>query len=161
MDLEWVQEFTSEGYIDGKNDRRLDDCLRYYIVAGKNSLEHADLGGDKIYKIDKERAGVLVGTGMGGLAVFADGVHVLKEKGHRKLSPFFVPCAITNTGSASLAMEIGFMGPNYSISTACATSNYCFYAAANHIRRGEADLMIAGGCEAPVIPIVMTYNKNQ
>ncbi|KAF2305411.1 hypothetical protein GH714_005050 [Hevea brasiliensis] len=83
--------------------------LRYYIVAGKNSLEHADLGGDKIYKIDKERAGVLVGTGMGGLAVFADGVHVLKEKGYRKLSPFFVPCAITNTGSALLAMEIGFM----------------------------------------------------
>ncbi|XP_021649770.2 3-oxoacyl-[acyl-carrier-protein] synthase I, chloroplastic-like isoform X2 [Hevea brasiliensis] len=126
---------------------------RYCIVAGKKSLEHADLGGDKISKIDKERAGVLVGTGMGGVTVFSDGVQTLIEKGYRKISPFLLPYTITNMGSALLAMEIGFMGPNYSISTACATSNYCFYAAANHIRRGEADLMIAGGCEAPVNPV--------
>lgn len=99
------------------------------------------------------RAGVLVGTGMGGLTVFSDGVQALIEKGHRKITPFFIPYAITNMGSALLAMDIGFMGANYSISTACATSNYCFYAAANHIRRGEADIMIAGGTEAAIIPI--------
>ncbi|PPS04439.1 hypothetical protein GOBAR_AA16233 [Gossypium barbadense] len=148
-----IRGFTSEGYIDGKNDRRLDDCLRYCIVAGKKALEDADLGGDKLSKIDKERTGVLVGTGMGGLTVFSDGVQNLIEKGHRKITPFFIPYAITNMGSALLAIELGFMGPNYSISTACATSNYCFYAAANHIRRGEADLMIAGGTEAAIIPI--------
>jgi 3-oxoacyl-[acyl-carrier-protein] synthase II len=99
------------------------------------------------------RAGVLVGTGMGGLTVFSDGVQNLIEKGYRKISPFFIPYAITNMGSALLAMDVGFMGPNYSISTACATSNYCFYAAANHIRRGEADIIIAGGTEAAIIPI--------
>ncbi|KAF5475170.1 hypothetical protein F2P56_007005 [Juglans regia] len=148
-----IRGFSSEGYIDGKNDRRLDDCLRYCIVAGKKALEHADLGSDKLSKIDKERAGVLVGTGMGGLTVFSEGVKSLIEKGYRKITPFFIPYAITNMGSALLAIDIGFMGPNYSISTACATSNYCFYAAANHIRRGEADLMIAGGTEAAVIPI--------
>uniref|UniRef100_A0A9R1VVR3 3-oxoacyl-[acyl-carrier-protein] synthase I, chloroplastic n=1 Tax=Lactuca sativa TaxID=4236 RepID=A0A9R1VVR3_LACSA len=148
-----IRGFTSDGYIDGKNDRRLDDCLRYCIVAGKKALEHADLGGDKLSKIDKERAGVLVGTGMGGLTVFSDGVKALIEKGPRKITPFFIPYAITNMGSALLAIDIGFMGPNYSISTACATSNYCFYAAANHIRRGEADMMIAGGTEAAIIPI--------
>lgn len=104
-------------------------------------------------QIDKEKAGVLVGTGMGGLSVFSDGVQALIEKGHRKITPFFIPYAITNMGSALLAIELGLMGPNYSISTACATSNYCFYAAANHIRRGEADLMIAGGTEAAIIPI--------
>lgn len=104
-------------------------------------------------QIDKEKAGVLVGTGMGGLTVFSDGVQALIEKGHRKITPFFIPYAITNMGSALLAIDIGFMGPNYSISTACATSNYCFYAAANHIRRGEADMMIAGGTEAAIIPI--------
>uniref|UniRef100_A0A7N0VIX4 3-oxoacyl-[acyl-carrier-protein] synthase I, chloroplastic n=1 Tax=Kalanchoe fedtschenkoi TaxID=63787 RepID=A0A7N0VIX4_KALFE len=148
-----IRGFSSEGYIDGKNDRRLDDCLRYCIVAGKKALENADLGGDKRLKVNKERAGVLVGTGMGGLTVFSDGVQALIEKGHRKITPFFIPYAITNMGSALLAIDIGFMGPNYSISTACATSNYCFYAAANHIRRGEADLMIAGGTEAAIIPI--------
>ena len=99
------------------------------------------------------RAGVLVGTGMGGLTVFSDGVQALVEKGHRKITPFFIPYTITNMGSALLAMDIGFMGANYSISTACATSNYCFYAAATHIRRGEADIMIAGGTEAAIIPI--------
>ncbi|KAK8961184.1 hypothetical protein KSP40_PGU017081 [Platanthera guangdongensis] len=103
--------------------------------------------------IDKVRAGVLIGTGMGGLTVFSDGVQALIDRGYRKITPFFIPYAITNMGSALLAMDIGFMGANYSISTACATSNYCFYAAANHIRRGEVDLMIAGGTEAAIIPI--------
>ncbi|KAL5991668.1 3-oxoacyl-[acyl-carrier-protein] synthase I, chloroplastic [Asimina triloba] len=172
-----IRGFTSDGYIDGKNDRRLDDCLRYCLVSGKKALEDAGLGAgniDKVPKtylsavgaecgglsidssgnlIDKERAGVLVGTGMGGVSVFSDGVQALTEKGYRKITPFFIPYAITNMGSALLAIELGFMGPNYSISTACATSNYCFYAAANHIRRGDADLMIAGGTEAAIIPI--------
>uniref|UniRef100_A0A0E0D771 3-oxoacyl-[acyl-carrier-protein] synthase n=3 Tax=Oryza TaxID=4527 RepID=A0A0E0D771_9ORYZ len=150
-----IRGFSSEGYIDGKNDRRLDDCLRYCIVSGKKALESAGLalGSKSMDKIEKTRAGVLVGTGMGGLTVFSDGVQNLIEKGHRKITPFFIPYAITNMGSALLGMDIGFMGPNYSISTACATSNYCFYAAANHIRRGEADVMIAGGTEAAIIPI--------
>ncbi|CAN0853914.1 3-oxoacyl-[acyl-carrier-protein] synthase I, chloroplastic [Linum grandiflorum] len=148
-----IRGFAAQGYIDGKNDRRLDDCLRYCIVAGKKALEDADLGGDKLSQIDLQKAGVLVGTGMGGLTVFSDNVQALIEKGHRKVSPFFIPYSITNMGSALLAIELGFMGPNYSISTACATSNYCFYAAANHIRRGEADLMIAGGTEAAIIPV--------
>ncbi|KAE8689481.1 synthase I [Hibiscus syriacus] len=148
-----IRGFSSEGYIDGKNDRRLDDCLRYCIVAGKKALEDADLGGDNLSKIDTERTGVLVGTGMGGLTVFSDGVQNLIEKGYRKITPFFIPYSITNMASALLGIELGFMGPNYSISTACATSNYCFYAAANHIHRGEAALMIAGGTEAAIIPI--------
>ncbi|CAK9185748.1 unnamed protein product [Ilex paraguariensis] len=103
--------------------------------------------------IDKERAGVLVGSGLGGITVFSDSAQALIERGYRKITPFFIPYAITNMGSALLAIDIGFMGPTYSISTACATSNYCFYAAANHIRRGEADMMIAGGTEAPIVPI--------
>ncbi|XP_027345718.1 3-oxoacyl-[acyl-carrier-protein] synthase I, chloroplastic isoform X3 [Abrus precatorius] len=91
-----IRGFSAEGYIDGKNDRRLDDCLRYCIVAGKKALENADLGADKLSKIDKERAGVLVGSGMGGLTVFSDGVQALIEKGYRKITPFFIPYAITN-----------------------------------------------------------------
>jgi len=141
-----IRGFSSEGYIDGKNSCRLDGCLRYCIVSGKKARENAGLAKalfDAHAKLDKVRAGVLVGTGMGGLTVFSDGVQNLIEKGYRKISPFFIP----------YAMDVGFMGPNYSISNACATSNYCFYAAANHIRRGEADIIIAGGTAAAIIPI--------
>lgn len=81
------------------------------------------------------------------------GVKNLVEKGYKKISPFFIPYAITNMGGALLAIDTGFMGPNYSISTACATANYAFVSAANHIRNGEADLMIVGGSEAPIIPV--------
>lgn len=103
-------------------------------------------------QIDKEKAGVLVGTGLGGPTMFYDNVKALREKGCRAISPFFIPYFSPNMGSALLAIDIGFMGPNYSISTACATSNHCFCAAANHIRQGYADLMIAGGVDAAIVP---------
>ena len=170
--------------------------------------------------VDKTKAGVLIGSGMGGLTVFQDGVKNMVEKSHKKISPFFIPYAITNMcaspatddcavgfacsysrphkrrrhgpangmaavvmvcagvhtacrtkasamgtllppqpqmcacrGSALVAIELGWMGPNYSISTACATANYAFVAAANHIRKGDADIMIAGGSEAAIIPV--------
>nr|GEV14991.1 3-oxoacyl-[acyl-carrier-protein] synthase I, chloroplastic-like [Tanacetum cinerariifolium] len=148
-----IRGFESKEYINGKNDRRLDDSQRYCIVAGKRALENAALGEQELSKINKERAGVLVGSGMGGANVFYDGVESLVKAGPRKISPFFSPLMLTNMGSALLAMDLGFLGPNYSISAACATSNYCFCAAANYIREGKADLMIAGGVEASVVPV--------
>ncbi|KAJ4967432.1 hypothetical protein NE237_019281 [Protea cynaroides] len=151
-----IRGFSSEGYIDGKNDRRLDDYIRYGLVAGKKAFENADLGGGNISKtIQKERAGVILGSGMGGLSMFTDGVQALLEKSYRKISPFFIPYILTNMSSALLGMELGLMGPNYSIATACATSNYCFHAAANHIRSGEADLMVVGGTEAALVPVAL------
>ncbi|XP_022849633.1 3-oxoacyl-[acyl-carrier-protein] synthase I, chloroplastic-like isoform X2 [Olea europaea var. sylvestris] len=147
-----IRNFSSKGYIDGKNDRRLDDCWRYCLVAGKRALEDASLGQEILETMDRTRIGVLVGSGMGGITAFSNGVEALIQKGYKKITPFFIPYSITNMGSALLAIDTGLMGPNYSISTACATANYCFYAAANHIRRGEADIMVAGGTEAAVIP---------
>ncbi|KAG1335008.1 putative 3-oxoacyl-[acyl-carrier-protein] synthase I, chloroplastic [Cocos nucifera] len=147
-----IRDFSSKGYIDGKNDRRLDDCWRYCLVAGKRALDDANLGPEVLQSMDRSRIGVLVGTGMGGLTAFSNGVEALIQKGYKKITPFFIPYSITNMGSALLAIETGLMGPNYSISTACATANYCFYAAANHIRRGEADIMVAGGTEAAILP---------
>jgi len=148
-----IRNFDNEGYIDKKNDRRLDDCLRYALVSGNKALEDAGLAGEALAKVDKQRVGVLCGSGMGGLTVFQDGVKALVEKGPKKITPFFIPYAITNMGGAMLAIEKGFMGPNYSISTACATANYAYHAAANHIRNGDADIVIAGGSEAPIIPV--------
>jgi len=103
-----------------------------------------------LQQMDRTKVGVLVGSGMGGVTAFSAGVEALVQKGYKKITPFFIPYSITNMGSALLAIDTGLMGPNYSISTACATANYCFFSAANLIRRGEADIMVAGGTEAAI-----------
>ncbi|KAG2486275.1 hypothetical protein HYH03_015099 [Edaphochlamys debaryana] len=152
-----ITNFNDEEMIDKKNARRYDACLSYTMVAGKKALIQAGLEKERCSsgysQLDMTRVGVLVGSGMGGLTVFQDGVANLVTKGYKKISPFFIPYAITNMGGALLAIDQGFMGPNYSISTACATANYAFVSAANHIRNGDADVMIAGGSEAPICPV--------
>lgn len=145
-----IKDFDPGEYIDKKQARRVDKCIAYGIVAGKKALEHAKL---ELGKLDKKRCGIVLGSGMGGMNMFCEGVQTLLEKGNKRVTPFFVPYILTNMPGAMLAMDVGFMGPNYSISTACATGNNSIIAAANHIRAGDADLMVAGGVEAPIIPM--------
>ncbi len=148
-----VRNFDTGEYMDKKQSRRVDKFIGYATVAGKKALESSGLGLEKLNSLNKERCGVLVGSGMGGMGMFSDGVETLVSKGFRRISPFFVPYIITNIAGAILAIDLGFMGPNYSISTACATASHCIYAAAKHIREGEADLMVCGGTESPITPI--------
>ncbi|MFQ5728809.1 MAG: beta-ketoacyl-ACP synthase II [Waddliaceae bacterium] len=148
-----IRDFDTEGYLDKKQARRVDKYISYAIVAGKKALEMGQLDETAFAKLNKERCGIVIGTGMGGMDTFANSVRTLIHRRPRKVSPFFVPYSITNMGGALLAMDLGFMGPNYSISTACATANNSFIAAANHIRLGDADLMICGGVEAAIIPM--------
>ncbi|MFS8563774.1 MAG: beta-ketoacyl-ACP synthase II [Rhabdochlamydiaceae bacterium] len=148
-----VLSFDTENYIDKKQARRIDPYIRYGMVAGKKSLEQAGLLGPNLETLNKERCGIIIGSGMGGMNVFYDGVGTLLNQGFKRLTPFFVPYIITNMCGALLAIDLGFKGPNYSISTACATGSYSINAAAEHIRRGEADLMLCGGSEAPLTPI--------
>lgn len=150
-----VQEFDPTDYIERKQQRRLDPAMQYALVAGKKAVAHAGLTAEQIATLEKERCGVLIGSGMGGMHVYTEGAHVLNTKGVRNLSPFFVPYIITNMSGALLAIDLGFMGPNYSVSTACATANYAIVQAANHIRRGDADLMVCGGTEAAILPICL------
>lgn len=150
-----IRGFSSLGYIGEKNDRRLDDCWRYCLVAGKRALEDANLGQVVLRTMDRSRIGVLIGTGLGGITSFNNGVESLITKGYKEMSPFFIPYTITNMGSALLAIDTGLMGPNYTISTLCASANCCFFAAANHIRKGDADIMVAGGTEAALTPLAM------
>lgn len=148
-----IQNFDPESYLDKKQARRVDKFISYGVVAGKKALESAKLKLDHLDVLDKTRCGVILGSGMGGMSMFSDGVQTMLEKGSRRITPFFVPYVITNMAGALLAIEIGFMGPNYSISTACATGNNSIIAAANHIRNGDVDLMICGGVEAAITPI--------
>lgn len=145
-----IKNFNPEPYLDKKQARRVDPFIAYAMVAGKKALESARLNEESLAHLNKQRCGVIIGSGMGGMSVFVDGVKALVEKGPRKITPFFVPFIITNMGGALLAMDLGFMGPNYSISTACATANNSIIAAANHIRNNEADLMLCGGSEAAI-----------
>lgn len=142
--------FDPGEYIDKKQARRVDKFIGYALVAGKKALENAALHHETLDKLVKERCGVLIGSGMGGMGIFADGVETLMQKGNRRVTPFLVPYILTNMAGGLLAIDVGFMGPCYSISTACATSNNAIIAAADHIRRGDADLMIAGGSEAAI-----------
>jgi 3-oxoacyl-[acyl-carrier-protein] synthase II len=148
-----VRNFDVGDYLDKKQARRVDPFIRYTAVAGKKALEQGKLIGEALSNLDKTRCGVLIGSGMGGMSVFYDGTETLLTKGFKRITPFFVPFIITNMSGALLAIDLGFMGPNYSISTACATSNYCIYSAAQHIMCGEADVMLCGGTESPINPI--------
>lgn len=140
-----VTGFDPEQFLDKKQARRVDPCIAYAIAAGKMALQKAQLD---LEQIDKMRAGVLISSGMGGMQAIMDGVITIHEKGYKKVTPFFIPYILTNMASALLAIELGFKGPSYSVSTACATSNYSIYLAAEHLRRGDADIIIAGGAEA-------------
>lgn len=144
----WVKDFDPAEYVDRKLVRRADPFLTYAVYAGKRALEDGGLLAESSRAdLDKKRCGVVIGSGMGGMTMYTDTVNALNEKGVKRVSPFFVPYIITNMGGALLAIDVGFEGPNYSISTACATGNYSVISAADHIRRGEADLMLAGGVE--------------
>ncbi len=149
-----VPDFEADEYIEKKQARRIDPYIKFSIVAGRKALEMANLGNpDLLNALNKKRCGIIIGSGMGGLKTFYDGSVTYHTKGYRRITPFFIPFIITNMGGALLAIDLGFMGPNYSISTACATANYSIISAANHIRSGEADLMICGGSEAAVSEI--------
>ncbi len=150
-----VRPFDTEKYIEKKQARRIDPFIRFALVAGKRALEHAQVTADVADNLNRAKCGILVGSGMGGMSVFSGGSETLVSKGVNRITPFFVPYIIPNMGGALLGIDLKFTGPNYSISTACATANYCLISAAEHIRRGDADLMLCGGSEAAVNPIGM------
>jgi 3-oxoacyl-[acyl-carrier-protein] synthase II len=148
-----INDFDAGDYLDKKQARRVDKYIAYAVVAGKKALEDAQLGEGQRQNLNLQRCGIIIGSGMGGMSVFIDGVQTLNEKGPRRVSPFLIPYILPNMGGAILGMEVGFMGPNYPISTACATANNSIIAAAAHIRAGDADLMICGGSEAAITPL--------
>uniref|UniRef100_A0A5B6YH80 beta-ketoacyl-[acyl-carrier-protein] synthase I n=1 Tax=Davidia involucrata TaxID=16924 RepID=A0A5B6YH80_DAVIN len=147
-----IKSFSTDGWVAPKLSKRMDKFMLYMLTAGKKALADGGITEDVMDELDKVRCGVLIGSAMGGMKVFNDAIEALRIS-YKKMNPFCVPFATTNMGSAMLAMDLGWMGPNYSISTACATSNFCILNAANHIIRGEADMMLCGGSDAAIIPI--------
>lgn len=145
-----VSELDAESWIERKLLRRIDPAMTYGLVAAKKALLQAGILGNKELFSHPSRYGCILGSGMGGMNIFLEGYQTLLEKGFRRVSPFFIPYSLSNMIGALLAIETGFQGPNYSISAACATANYCILNAFDRIRQNECDLVVCGAAEAPV-----------
>lgn len=145
-----VKNFQPEKYIDKKKIRKMDRFSQLAFAAAKMAIEDAKLD---LEKEDPFRVGVIVGSGIGGLSTVAAEHKVLLEKGPRRVSPFMIPMLITNIAAGEIAIAHNIQGPNYSLSSACATSNHTIGDALRLIRYGDADVIIAGGSEAAVTPL--------
>lgn len=146
-----VKDFTTEGYVDAKEARRVDRFIQMGIVAGVQAVR--DSGIEDYAHLDKERVGLIIGSGIGGLPSIEEHSVILKERGPRKISPFFIPGALGNMISGQLSILFGYKGVNYGIVSACATSNHCIGDAARYIEYGDCDIMLAGGAEGSICGI--------
>ncbi len=140
--------FNPEQWMDHKDLRRYDDFIIYAMAAAKQAM--TDSGLELTTEDERYRAGVLVGSGIGGLSNIADTTMLMHEKGPRRISPFFIPSALINLASGLLSIEFGFKGPNQAVVTACSTGSHAIGDAARLIALDDADIMIAGGAESAV-----------
>jgi 3-oxoacyl-[acyl-carrier-protein] synthase II len=147
-----LKGFDSLKYVDKKDDRKLDPYLKYAVACAVMAMEDAAL---KVDQVDATRFGVLVGSGIGGITTLLESHNVLNAKGPDRVSPFFIPMLIINMASGLISMRLGARGPNSSVVTACATGNHAIGDAMKIIQRGDADVMIAGGAEAIIIPLTI------
>jgi len=145
-----VQGFEISDYIEPKKARRMDRFTHFAIAASKLALEDAGL---EITPAIADRTGVVIGSGIGGLSTMETQHKVLQEKGPRRVSPFLVPMMICDMAAGEVSILLGAKGPNVCIVTACATSTHAIGEAFEIIKRGEADICIAGGSEAGITPL--------
>lgn len=140
--------FSFDSVVDPKERRRMDDFIVYGLSAAAEAL--ADSGWVPQTELDQERAGVLVGSGIGGLKSLYEYSRVLREEGPRRVSPFFIPSSLINLLSGHISIRHSLKGPNHAVVTACASGTHAIGDAARLITIGDADVMVAGGAEAPV-----------
>jgi 3-oxoacyl-[acyl-carrier-protein] synthase II len=149
-----VRDFDASAVIDRKEMRRMDRYIQFGLVVAREALDQAGLPG----RIDgplAERTGVILGSGLGGVATLFDNVLLMGERGPDRISPFFIPMGIANVGSGQLAIAFGMLGPNFATVSACATGAHAIGEAWETIRRDDADVMLAGGTEAAIHEAVL------
>jgi 3-oxoacyl-[acyl-carrier-protein] synthase II len=145
-----VKGFDSSKYIDKKEARRMDLTQQYSIAGAQQAFDHAGLGSDSL---DPDRAGVVVGSGIGGIDTFEKQHSILLNQGPSRVSPFFIPMMIIDMCAGLISIRFNLKGPNYATVSACASGANAIADAFKIIRRGEADVMIAGGSEASITPV--------
>jgi 3-oxoacyl-[acyl-carrier-protein] synthase II len=143
--------FDADQTLSTKDQRRVDDFILFAIAAADEAVR--DAGWTPEDEESRLRTGVIIGSGIGGLATIERTSLELAEKGPRRISPFFIPSALINLASGQVSIRYGFKGPNHSVVTACATGAHAIGDAARLIKYGDADVMIAGGAEAAICPV--------
>ncbi len=144
-----VRGWEAAQHMDPKEARRNDRYTHFGFVAAKQAMKDS---GFEVTEESADRVGVIIGTGIGGMYTYESQNKILNERGPRKVSPFTIPALIGNMCSGLVAIEFGARGPNFGIVSACATGTHALGEAAHAIRRGDADVMIAGGSEAAITP---------
>ncbi len=145
-----IHDFDPTQYIDSKDVRRLDTFVQYGVSAGIQAIEDAGLDNNNV---DKDRVGLNIGSGIGGLDSIEKNKDILNKKSFKRVSPFFVPGSIINMTPGYLSIIKGYTGPNLSIVTACASSNHAIGTSARLIAYGDADVMVTGGSEMATTPL--------
>ena len=146
-----VKDFDPTGLAPPKELRKLDRCILFALAAAKEALADAGLNSD----YDPERVGVVLGSGIGGLNELMRQYDVLRERGPDRVSPSFLPNVLVDSASGHLAIQLGIRGPNYAVVSACATGSHAVGEAADLIRNGHADAVIAGGTEGCIHPLIL------
>ncbi len=145
--------FNADQWVDPKEQRRIDDFIVYGLAAAQQAV--TDSGWEPKTAEERERTGVLIGSGIGGLDGISEAAVLLKEKGPRKISPFFIPGRLINLASGYASIRFGYKGPNHSVVTACATGAHAIGDAARLIALDDADVMLAGGTEEAICKLGM------
>ncbi|PZQ99754.1 MAG: beta-ketoacyl-[acyl-carrier-protein] synthase II [Cereibacter sphaeroides] len=143
--------FNPDQWMEPKDQRKVDEFILYGMAAAVQAVK--DSGWEPQSEEDRERTGVMIGSGIGGLSSIAETALLIKEKGPKRVSPFFIPGALINLISGQVSIRFGFKGPNHAVVTACSTGAHAIGDAARLIAFGDADVMIAGGAESPISEI--------
>jgi 3-oxoacyl-[acyl-carrier-protein] synthase II len=146
-------KFNPDDWMEPKEQRKVDHYIIYAVAAADQALTDSGWTADTPEK--QERTGVLIGSGIGGLSGIADTSILLKEKGPRRVSPFFIPGRLINLAAGYVSIKHGLKGPNHAVVTACATGTHAIGDAARLVALGDADVMVAGGTESPICRIGM------
>ncbi|WP_456436086.1 beta-ketoacyl-ACP synthase II [Thermovibrio ammonificans] len=145
-----VKDFNPADYFDKREVRRLDPFIQFAVAAAQQAV---DMAGLETSGVDKERVGVVVGSGIGGLTTIEQQLKILWEKGPKRVSPYCVPMEIINMASGMISIRFGYKGPNISVVTACATGTHAIGEAFRTIQYGDADVVVAGGAESCITPL--------
>jgi 3-oxoacyl-[acyl-carrier-protein] synthase II len=154
-----VKGFDPEQFLDRKEAKRTDRFAQFAVVVAQQALKNAGLD-PAPDSFDRDRAGVIIGSGIGGIATFEDQTRTMLERGPKRISPFFVPMFIPDIAAGHVSMRHGLRGPNYCTVSACASSAHAIGDAYRIIERDEADVMVAGGTEATVTPLAIAGFAN-
>jgi 3-oxoacyl-[acyl-carrier-protein] synthase II len=149
-----IKDWTPDSVLDRKEQKRTDRYAQFAIWAAEEAVVNAGLkdAGDRV---DLDRVGVIIGSGIGGITTFEEQARIMVEKGPKRISPFFIPMFIPDIAAGHVSMRYGFRGPNYCTVSACASSAHAIGDAFRILQRGDADAMVTGGAEATVTPMTM------